>query len=659
MKYWQRLYLIGLLTLSVVGFSACSDDASATISDNNQDNSDDHPDVPDNPVNPDDPIDYPTPPESGWDAILTPNMASNVEIAHNGISQLAVRLTALPSGEPIIGERIKWGLETGKESVALSASTSTTKEEGVATITVRAREVTGDAVAVASYPSAPNTVKFNIQVLDKPLGSIYATASYNGNAPVENYNIKLYSSRDIECARFDPIAGIAADPLLPAVDSHTADFSDLDPDLSYTLIAHAFSTDGAMVAAGCLDSGTRVYGNQITNALIYLDTIDLNLSSTYHVRSYFDLGDVVSALGTVGNYITTFTNFVDNPGQFAYDAVVTALETFIPSWIVGGIDWVLDATGLQKSLTTWLNNQLIKSSAVCNVGLFACQFRNIIRLMEFTGNLNVVKSGSVELRGSNEYNGLAVYWRFNCNDNDPNCGRLSYSTDQLKLGKNINFLEGTWDGSIANAYDKLSIESHELSLRYGEIVTFLINQVLLPKVTGDPNITSFDAALAKWINVQGLANWLHNSVKVSFAGLSWQLSQENANSIANTVFNTLKTLINFGEAFLALQSAKSDIFISGTAKFADTNIDNTVDIINNGNWAGSMTIKNNEETKTTAVKGIWSAYNRKNVEINGKMYCTYPKTIDADARVCDFPVIDLNSLNTSDMCGKYKACAGK
>ena len=148
-----------------------------------------------------------------------------------------------------------------------------------------------------------------------------------------------------------------------------------------------------------------------------------------------------------------------------------------------------------------------------------------------------------------------------------------------------------------------------------------------------------------------------------FKEFSWQLDKETAQNIANTVFNGVKLIANFGTAFLELQTAGSDIEISGSAMFADTNADNKIDVINDGKWSGSMTIKTKEDgtevKKTTAVKGIWSAYNKENVKNESDdMYCTHPKTIDADGRLCDFPPIDYKSFVSSGMCAEYANCAG-
>ena len=112
-----------------------------------------------------------------------------------------------------------------------------------------------------------------------------------------------------------------------------------------------------------------------------------------------------------------------------------------------------------------------------------------------------------------------------------------------------------------------------------------------------------------------------------------------------------------------MQTASSDIEISGSGLFVDTNADNFVDVIEGGTWSGSMMVKTQQDgveiKKTTAVRGIWSGYNKKNVLIDEtNIYCTYPKTIETDGRLCDFPAIKYSDLDTDNMCTKYASCAG-
>ncbi len=592
-------------------------------------------------------------------AILLAASATDIEIPYKGFTKAQVLLVGIAgehAGEGIVGEDIEWSIESGDDIVTMMASTSSTADGGIANMTIHSLGEVGEAVIVAESELAPNPIRFNVTVLPKPTGSMRVTADYNGPANIENYSIALYDGKEVQCAMIDLKDGVDAEPILPKVDEKTTLFENLDIEQRYSLIAYGYADSGAMVAAGCLDSGLNITQDNTLNVTIKLDTIALDPVATYHVRSYFDLGDVVGALGSVGKIITYINGFVDNPAAKAYDLLLSAINSVIPSWIGNSADWLLGTLGLKQTFVSWLNNQLLKSTTVCKVGEFSCHITDMVRYIEFTGNFSVQTTGSVSLRGKDTYTGVASYWKQGCPNTNPNCGRFSFSSDQVGMGADVKFLEGEWEGSLANGYDKLSIESHELELRYGKVVTYLINYVLLPKVAD--GATSIDQAIANWIDTEGLTTWLVDNIQI----FGWGIEEKTARNIANGLASGLSSALNLAEAFTELQEAGSNIYISGTAFIKDTNADNKVDDIISGTWTGSMEIKTTEEgvevRKTTAVRGVWSGYNKENVTIEGVgMYCTSPKTINADGRLCDFPAIDFDSIKGSGMCTKYSNCA--
>ncbi|MBQ9816743.1 MAG: hypothetical protein IJM59_04680 [Proteobacteria bacterium] len=623
-------------------------------------------------------------PKEGWKAVLMPAMATDVEIANAGFTKLSVMLVSTDretAGEGISAETIRWGIESGLESASMAVNKSQTNESGVASATINATEVPGAVVVVAASDIAPKTVKFDVTVLDKPKGALSATAVYNGNAPVKNYSIKLYDGDEVQCARLDlpkgPITnwktGDEANPILDPVNDQSAKFENLSTEMKYTLIAYGYSEAGAPVAIGCLDSGTAVFENQTTESTIYLDTIALDPVTTYHIRSYFDLGNVTAALGTVGSVLSKIDAFARNPGGEVYNYIIDAVKTGIAGWAGILADTALSVTGLKSKLQDYLNDTVKSSQTGCKVGLFVCQFGNVIRQMEFIGSLSVQKEGEVELSGHDNYTGLAVYWRLNCTDDpDPNCGRFAIDTSSITSDE-VNLLAGDWNGALANAYDKVSIESHELKLKYGEIVMLLFNGFLIPKLTGDEchgkgstvdevTKSSLKCAFGKWINTQSVGDWIADLLNTLSLGLG-NVSSSTTKGWVDKGMDALISGLGFASAILNVKDAGSDILISGTAFLKDTNADNVVDDINDGKWTGSMSIttkSGDTSVKTsTAVAGIWSAYNNKNVQTGeGTMYCTTPKTeTDSKDQLCHYPAIDLESLVEAGMCNDYKACA--
>lgn len=672
MRILRRLFVVGLSGLFAFSAIACSDDATGGSS------KDDPVIDPDDPVidpedpgsDPEDPGDDPTddPSESGWGALLLPAMATDVELANDGYTRIKVMLVSTKgddAGEGMVGKKVYWGVETGSESVSLDVTSSSTKDGGVAQAIVRSRQVMGQATVVASSKFAPKPVTFNVDVLDIPTGSLSVEAIYKGSAPVDHYAIRLYDAEEVSCWNFDYNNGVNADPIADPVDQGFADFKNLTVGRRYSALAYGYGANGVPLAVGCIDSGMNIVENGMTSVTVYLDTVDLDIAKTYHVRSYFDLGDVANALGDVGRFVTQVADFADNPAEVVYDLLINIIKESASGIVASGINTALKVTGLKQKLVDWINNGIASNSGVCKVGLFACQLRSIIRTMEFMGELKIMKSGNVELMGTNAYDGLSVYWRIGCatdakgNYKDPNCGRMPLTTKQLKLGTAINFLEGTWSGALANGYDKMSIEAHELKLEYGKIAVYLINNVLLPKLAGGAK--NFTDAIAYWINCKSIStnftNWWNDcSLCPGHADVS------EISGYCKSASGGVASLLGFASAFAQLQKAGSDITISGTAMIADTNADNVADDIQNGRWSGSMTITNvdTKEQSSTAVRGIWSAYNMNNVKAGetDAIYCTNPKTsTDSADQLCSYPAIDAGSLISSNMCSKFIQCS--
>ncbi len=606
------------------------------------------------------------PKDEGWEVVLVPAMVTDVEIANKGLANLRVQLVSIVDDETlsegVADQSVEWGIENDSTLVSVRPSQTFTDENGIANVSVVAGAVEGNATVIASNERAPKPVKFNIAVGPIPTGNMRVIASYSGYAPVRNYSIRLYDKKEVDCSLFDATHLPTAEPLM-TVDSPYATFQNLSIEGNYSAVAYGYAENGAMVALGCTITGTKIIEDQTSEVYVPMKTIDLDPTTTYHVRSYFDFGDIVSSLGSVGKMISMITNFAANPGGTLFDIlwndiIVTAIDQALPSAISWGLTKIIELSGLDDTVANWLNGYIKENSTACKIGLFGCQLRNIVRTMELTGDLSIEKLGDLELKGTNAYSGLSVYWRIGCeNSPDPNCGRYHYSMDSLNLGTQVNVLEGSWNGSLSNGYDRIAIESHDLAMYYGRLVTFLINNVLLPRIAN--GATNFNDAIANWINCSSMAKWLDENIYIDVYLWKWEgISYATGLSWCKSLSSTLGSVLNFASSMATLQKLNSNVSISGSGLMKDTSLDNVVDIIDNGRWNGSMTLttKNDDgstTTTSTAVMGIWSAYNKKN---DG--YCTYEKTAsDSDDQLCAFPPIDTSALVTGGLCDEYAKCA--
>ena len=656
-----------------------------------------------------DPPEEDPPEDTTSKGVLIAMIPTDVKVAHNGSVNLQVKFVSTDPETPgagVVGKRIRWEIESGGDYIGIQTRSGVTQGEGIASKKVESKradvENVHKAVIVVSSEDAAAPVRFNITVLAKPKGNLQINAVYEeGIAPVDYYEIRVYDGRDVICSSVDLMTGEAtnretgepAEPVRDPVQDSSAYFPELSTDWGYTAVALGYSREtGALVASGCLDTNLKVEADKTTSGTVYMNTLMLNPASRYRVRSYFDLGDVLSALGTTGALITRVLDFATNPGKALYVGITSAISKFFNGAAADALAGLLSLFGADDYLINFINDLLMKSDVICKAGVFACQMRDLVRLMEFIGYLDIQKVGKVALTGNDSYQGFAVYWRLGCDGTDDNCGRHVLTTEMLEqiegsqIDDTIPFLSGTWSGSLANGYDKLSVEAHELRLYYGKIIVYMIEKILLPKLTGG-NVSEFENLLPYWVDCKGIGAWIHEKFEKANSGFwDWVIpdslvpSQQGAENFCNSAVSGLSGAFGFVEAWAEMQSAGSDIKISGTAKLRDTNGDNIVDDIVDGTWSGSMTVttkgKDNDNNPTsikvtTAVEGIWSAYNDCNVGAEESavckppksdrsvMYCTQDKSM-SDTEVnkkCAYPAIDRSKLSSGGLCERFQRCA--
>ena len=138
--------------------------------------------------------------------------------------------------------------------------------------------------------------------------------------------------------------------------------------------------------------------------------------------------------------------------------------------------------------------------------------RDVIANLEVTSQLTIGKlSSSYEFNGIDNWLGMTLYWRWNCDASGgpPDCqgdrAARRWASDVADLG----ILSSQWTGRVV-AYDQLQIDQHPLTLRYGRMIIYLLNDVILPELT-DGNAHSMSEAFAYWIGCDNLAESLTGS----------------------------------------------------------------------------------------------------------------------------------------------------
>jgi hypothetical protein len=151
------------------------------------------------------------------------------------------------------------------------------------------------------------------------------------------------------------------------------------------------------------------------------------------------------------------------------DAVQGAVIGNLPPWVTSGLMIGGDVTSIMTNLTVGGKLQIVTADAAGN----------------FTGNW--------------AWNDFLFTWRNGevpaCDITDACCDRHPYSGETIGLSP----VEAAFTGTLTRRSNPSAIEynmvvpDHKLSIEYGQLVWFVLENVILPQVTGVPNVTMPEA----------------------------------------------------------------------------------------------------------------------------------------------------------------------
>src|SRR5699024_6926330 len=123
----------------------------------------------------------------------------------------------------------------------------------------------------------------------------------------------------------------------------------------------------------------------------------------------------------------------------------------------------------------------------------------VIANLEVHSELTIGKmSSNYEFRGTDNWLGITLYWRWNCDANSPpDCGAIELRADANGEIGSLGVLSSAWIGRIV-AYNQLQIDRHPITLEYGRLIMYILNDVILPKLT-DGNAHSMSEAFSYWV----------------------------------------------------------------------------------------------------------------------------------------------------------------
>ena len=137
-----------------------------------------------------------------------------------------------------------------------------------------------------------------------------------------------------------------------------------------------------------------------------------------------------------------------------------------------------------------------------------------------------IRDSDYYIQGVLMWDGIVLYWHYGCPgegepEYDPECGKFTFSIEAFtNTAFPMDVVEGKFTGIIQD-FDQFDIDNHIIKLNYGKLVIFVLNELLLPALSGENNLTD---AMISFINCAGIASAFSNGVLDAIGATEQNLS---------------------------------------------------------------------------------------------------------------------------------------
>jgi hypothetical protein len=526
--------------------------------------------------------------------------STSAEVNIGGRASLGVVLYSRASGNAIPNEVITWSMLTQGDST-LSALETLTNEQGVGRLEFIAGTELKPFMVRAEYPDT-RAVEFQVTVMKLPSGNLKVNI-INADARVMELNpmeVYLYPTDVMSCRHFNPLS-VSPGELRHVTATRSGEQVLFEQVLSsdiYAVVGVGVGPNGNVVAKACVE-GIAVREEVTEEVDLIFQLVPLNPVGTYRVRAYFNFGDAIAATGQVGQWLVRIFDGFNDPGRLLYDTIFSLCEQIAPAFLCDTIDAIAGITGIKQQIVDAITNAILGTNIGCQIVHAGCDVRDTVRNLELFSTLYMSKLGSnFGVFGSTTFTGLALQFGDQ---------RIEIADDLLQ--NELQLLSGDWEASVVG-YNRLIIGSHVMDLRYGQLIVYIINNVVLPALTsGQAN--NFNDALAYWFNCPGIAQTLGN-----VCVLGQCVGVATAENICRGALSLLGGVLGFGNALLSLQNVPSALQLSGEVTMTETTGDFQVDLLENGSWGGTLNINGT----SSPINASWSGCNVASQGID----CPYP-----------------------------------
>jgi hypothetical protein len=528
-------------------------------------------------------------------ANITANVTESVPIK--------VYLYSKKTGEAVSGQNVSYEIVDDEGAASLAAKNGSTTEDGSASVDLRigGQEAT---IRVRADHASSNAVDFLVDVRPLQVGALKVNLVNTAPSIMSLFDIdvRIYKHSDFSCDEFRPLGpqpeGLATQNA-PTVNTAPV-FENLGTLQRFVITGIGKGDRNQIAGAGCMDNIT-VQPDIVNNQDLLLQLIPLSPVGTYDAISHWDFTDALADSGSIGAIIVRVLDIFENPGQAIYNEIINLVELLVGGIISGGIDLFLDLTGLDSQFQNMINNFIAQNDALSKIFAAGRDLRDVVANLQIHSQLTIGKLDSnYEFQGRDNWTGLTLYWRWNCDANSPpDCGAIPLVADANGEIGDLGVLSSEWRGRVV-AYNQLQIDTHTLSLRYGRLILLILNEYILPQLT-DGNANTLTDAFAYWIGCPTLAlNITGSDGEICALGACLTNTQ-----IENFCSSAVSTIFSF--ANIALQSLEFDIGLNlgGQGKLVEIDSDGFADLIEDGTFTGF--IQNTDGGQSTPFNATFDA----------------------------------------------------
>ncbi len=588
-KYFGRFYSVSIFFSLALFLVACGDSGMKEVSssDGPEDSRED-----DETSQPSDK--YLLVPLGELDRII--NVADNIELK----VQLYEKSTGAVAQEQEVSYEI---IETSSQQAgSLASRNTTTTSSGIANNTFRSGIEPGDVKIRARHASS-NVVDFVLKIQPDSTGGL--KVKLTNTAPtimrLQDVDVRLYRSDAFTCDDFYPLIAIQQEPLAlrrAEYAGETVSFENLGTRPGYIVTAVARGDRDQVVAGGCTDR-IRIEADRVIDVEMLLQFIPLVPVGQYDVVSYWDFNDALADSGTVGAVIVRVLNVFDNPGRAIYNEIISLIRNLVGGIISGSLDMFLSLTNLDTAFQNMINNFVEQNENLRKLRDAGRDLRAVVANLQVHSELTIGKLNSnYEFRGTDNWVGITLYWRWNCTVNSPpDCGAIRLVPDASGQFEELGLLSSEGSGRVV-AYNQLQVDRHAVSLRYGRLIIYVLNQVILPGMTGGV-AHSMSEAFTHWIGCDRLARAIIPNGEICALNACLRATQ-----IEGFCTSAVSTMFGFADMLVRNLEFDMGLTLGGTGKLVETTSDGIVDFIEDGRFEGTLQNGNGQSASPFSAK--WS-----------------------------------------------------